>query len=188
MTHGYGWDMIRMTKVMHGYKKNFVDAHYTKQHSYVMHWYGWDIMRKISPLERCFYPLCELFAFVYAISPAIYVSDKLLLVLFTFLWLFFTDPHFLEAWDKDMFDTKIWRDHPATEINSANKLMKMLNNYLKPCHREPIRWRVGVNQPHYHHNPMVPMQHGWAFRRVVWGRDLCIYNGIAGFCFPHSQW
>ena len=41
-------------------------------------------MRKISPLERCFYPLCELFAFDYAISPAIYVSHKLPLVLFTF--------------------------------------------------------------------------------------------------------
>jgi len=32
-------------------------------------------MRKISPLERCVYPLCELLDFIYAISLAIYVSE-----------------------------------------------------------------------------------------------------------------
>ena len=48
-------------------------------------------------------------------------------------------PHFGEARDKDLFDTNVRRDQPATEINSTYKLTKMLNNFLKLCYREPKR-------------------------------------------------
>jgi len=83
------------------------------------------------------YSLCELFAFTY-----VFLLIFIFLIysfLFVHSLLLLTGPHFGEARDKDLFDTKIRRDQPATEINSAYKLTKMLNSCLKLCHREPKR-------------------------------------------------
>ena len=63
--------------------------------------------------------------------------------------LLFTGPHFGEARDKDLFDIKIRRDQPGTDINSTYKLMKMLNSCLKLCYEnayQELIWRVWTSR------------------------------------------